>query len=99
MGSKYAVTVVSKGIKVGIFSKSYAHGLKDAFGIPLKIGDAFASLWVAAFALTTLDTATRLARFTLQEIVEPLKGSSIHSILSNKWIASIIPASIGVWMA
>ncbi|MCD6492528.1 MAG: carbon starvation protein A [Archaeoglobaceae archaeon] len=98
-GSKYAVTVVSKGIKVGIFSKSYAHGLKDAFGIPLKIGDAFASLWVAAFALTTLDTATRLARFTLQEIVEPLKGSSIHSILSNKWIASIIPASIGVWMA
>jgi len=65
----------------------------------LKIGDAFASLWVTAFALTSLDTATRLARFTLQEIVEPLRGSSIHSILRNRWIASIIPAVIGVWMA
>ncbi len=98
-GTSYAVMAVKKVGKVGIFSKSYAHGLKEAFGIPIKIGNTFASLWVAAFALTTLDTATRLARFTLQEILEPLKGSSVQRVLSNRWIASLIPALIGAWMA
>ncbi len=95
-GNIYAVTVAKKVGKVGIFTKSYAYGLKDAFGIPVGIGNAFAGLWVAAFALTTLDTATRLARFTLQEIFDPLKAGSIFG---NRWVASLIPAAVGAWMA
>jgi carbon starvation protein len=85
--------------KVGVFSKSYAYGLKDAFGIPLKVGIIFAGLWVAAFALTTLDTATRLARFAFQEIISPLEGSGLYSFLGNRFVASFIPAIIGGWMA
>jgi len=98
-GTAYVIAATKQVGKVGIFTKSYAYGLQDAFGIPEKLGNSFAGLWVAAFALTTLDTATRLARFTFQEIVEPLRGSSLYSILSNRWFASFIPAAIGAWMA
>jgi carbon starvation protein len=98
-GASYAIAATKQVGKVGIFTKSYAYGLQDAFGIPVKLGNSFASLWVAAFALTTLDTATRLARFTFQEILEPLRGSSLYRILSNRWIASLVPAAIGAWMA
>ena len=96
-GTAYAIAAVKQVGKVGIFTKSYAHGLFDALGIPIKFGNSFASLWVAAFALTTLDTATRLARFAFQEIISPF--GSARNVLGNRWIASLIPAAIGGWMA
>ena len=95
-GSQYAIQVVKHKIKVGIFAKSYAYGLEDAFGIPFKTGAVFASLWVSAFALTTLDTATRLGRFAWQEIMDIIHGPEI---LKNKWIASIILVIFGIYMA
>ncbi|ASA77696.1 carbon starvation protein A [Thermococcus sp. 5-4] len=95
-GQQYAIQVVKHGIKVGIFAKSYAYGLQDAFGIPFKTGAVFASLWVSAFALTTLDTATRLGRFAWQEIMEMVHGPEM---LKNKWIASIILVAFGIYMA
>ncbi len=39
-------------------------------GIPHATAMAFAALAVSAFALTSLDTATRVARFTLEELLE-----------------------------
>ncbi len=48
----------------------FAHSLgsmMETFGISYDAGKTFASLAVSAFALTSLDTATRLARFALQE--------------------------------
>ncbi|ALM74314.1 carbon starvation CstA family protein [Thermococcus barophilus] len=95
-GAQYAIQVVKHGIKVGIFAKSYAYGLQDAFGIPFKTGAVFASLWVSAFALTTLDTATRLGRFAWQEIMDMVHGPEI---LKNRWIASIILAVLGIAFA
>jgi carbon starvation protein len=55
-----------KGNPIAIFS----HGLgtmMTRFGIDYEAGRTFASLAVSAFALTSLDTATRLARFAMQE--------------------------------
>ena len=49
----------------------FAHGIGsclNAFHIPHKLGHTFATLAVSAFALTTLDTGTRLCRFCLQEL-------------------------------
>jgi len=40
----------------------------SVFGIPEKIGASFGLLALSAFILTTLDTATRLARYIFQEI-------------------------------
>ena len=100
-GAQYAIQVVKHGLKVGIFAKSYAYGLQDAFGIPFKTGAVFASLWVSAFALTTLDTATRLGRFAWQEVVGMFMDTSegTGKILSNKWLASFVLALLGMWLA
>ncbi|GAB6101711.1 carbon starvation protein A [Thermococcus atlanticus] len=95
-GTQYAIQVVKHGIKVGIFAKSYALGVHNAFGFSTEGAALFASLWVAAFALTTLDTATRLGRFAWQEIIEMISGPDV---LKNKWIASIILVVFGIYMA
>ncbi|ASJ12743.1 carbon starvation CstA family protein [Thermococcus thioreducens] len=99
--SIYAPKVAGEIGKVGIFAKSYAYGLQDAFGIPFKTGAVFASLWVSAFALTTLDTATRLGRFAWQEVVGMLMDTSegIGKAISNKWLASFVLALVGMWLA
>lgn len=60
-------------------SSLFASGLAtfgSCLGIPQKFGAVFVSLSVSAFLLTSLDTATRLARFTLQELCSPRKAST-----------------------
>ena len=100
-GTQYAIQVVKHGLKVGIFAKSYAYGLQDALGIPFKTGAVFASLWVSAFALTTLDTATRLGRFAWQEVVGMFMDTKegTGKLLANKWLASVVLAGLGVLLA
>jgi len=58
-------------------------------------------MWVASFAMTTLDTTNRLARYTLTEICEPLKESLpfVFQFITNRWTASLIPAAIGIGLA
>ncbi len=97
----YAHLVAKKIGKVTIFAKSYGYALNNAFGISTKIGTTFASLWVAAFALTTLDTATRLGRYAWQEIFGMFADTSkgFFKGITNKWVASIILAVFGVALA
>ena len=57
----------------------FAHGIGSclsAMRIPHKLGHTFATLAVSAFALTTLDTGTRLCRFCLQELLTFRKKTS-----------------------
>ena len=60
-----------------------------------------ASMWVSAFAMTTLDTSNRLARYVIQEMSEPLekKSPKLNLIISNRWFASTIPALAGALLA
>jgi len=55
---------------VDLFSRGVA-AITAKIGIPLETGMVFVSLSLAAFLITTLDTATRLARFTWQELFLP----------------------------
>ncbi len=100
-GSTYAHLVASKVGKVTIFAKSYGYALNNALGINTAVGTTFASLWVAAFALTTLDTATRLGRYAWQEVFGMFTDTSegFFKWITNKWIASIILAVFGVALA
>jgi len=70
----------------------------NAFGLPMEVGVPFIALAISAFALTSLDTATRLARFVFQEFftmaAEEEKGK-ISKTLSNKYIATTISVGIG----
>jgi carbon starvation protein len=43
-------------------------------GLPAQAATSFVALAVSAFALTSLDTATRLSRFAFQEFFEPRRG-------------------------
>jgi len=69
--------------------------------IPTKVVKIIAGLWISAFALTTLDTTNRLARYCLVEVMAPLKNTAeaAYGILTNRWIASLIPASVGIYLA
>jgi carbon starvation protein len=50
------------------------------FGIPEKYGNSFGILALSTFILTTLDTATRLARYIFQEFFNMQgKGGSLYS--------------------
>lgn len=43
------------------------------FGIPTETAEVFFSLAIAAFLMTSVDTATRLARFIFEELVQAVK--------------------------
>ncbi|NJE07374.1 carbon starvation protein A [Thermococcus sp. M39] len=91
---------ITKG-GLGTFIAGYAQGLADFYGIDVTLGKTFATLWVSAFALTSLDTATRLGRFAWQEVFGMVVDTSqgIYKTITNKWIASFIIASLGVYLA
>ncbi len=64
--------------KVGAFVDGGANFL-SAIAIPLEMGTGIIAVLVACFAATTLDTATRLQRYVIQELagtlnIKPLKN-------------------------
>jgi len=97
----YIPAMKAAGGPVGIFAKSYATVVNSVLGIPKAFMLILAAMWVASFAMTTLDTTNRLARYTFAEIFEPLKESAkgIYDLFTNKWVASIIPAALGIGLA
>ncbi len=72
-------------------------GFISKLGIPMKIGIVFAAMAVAEFALTSLDTATRLGRFTFQEFFSSDNPNSVQKFLTNRFAATfftILPGGI-----
>ncbi|HPL63275.1 MAG TPA: carbon starvation protein A [Syntrophales bacterium] len=69
--------------------------------IPAKIVKVIAGLWISAFALTTLDTTNRIARYCLVEMLAPVKNAAggLYNIVTNRWIASLVPAMLGIYLA
>jgi carbon starvation protein len=64
----YADYSALSGNPILLFSQGIGNFLSK-LRLPMSIGVTFATLAVSAFALTTLDTATRLSRFSLQELL------------------------------
>ncbi|MCF7885278.1 MAG: carbon starvation protein A [Candidatus Marinimicrobia bacterium] len=100
---KYTSSMMTHYPKAEMFTNSYTAMVKSTFlrFIPRKIITVLAGMWVASFALTTLDTTNRLARYTIAEMARPLKKNmhKLYSFLTDKWIASVIPAALGMWLA
>ncbi len=84
----------------GVFSQGIGNFL-TSIGIPLAVGVVFGGLVLAAFALTTLDTATRLCRFMLVELTEKEEGkpSAIVTFITNRWVAGAIGVILAAWLA
>ncbi len=69
----------------------------SSFGLKAEVGTSFTALAISAFALTSLDTATRLARFIFQEAFNT-KGkaqSKSAKILTNRFVATGITVVVG----
>jgi len=97
----YLAAAKSLGGPVGIFAKSYGAVTSSILGLPKTFMAILGAMWVASFAMTTLDTTNRLARYTFAEILEPIRESmpGPYAFFTNRWVASTIPAFIGVALA
>jgi carbon starvation protein len=80
--------------KVGAFIEGGANFL-SAIGIPLKLGIGIIAVLVASFAATTLDSATRLQRYVIQELGTTCKIKP----LCNKYIATGLAVGLAAAVA
>lgn len=80
---------------VSLFSTGLG-GMISSLGIPEEFAVGFLALTVSAFALTTLDTCTRLARFTLQEYFEDLPQPAAQLISKNRYLSTGIVVVLSI---
>ena len=82
------------GEKIGAFVEGGGNFL-SALGMRLELGIGIIAVLVACFAATTLDTATRLHRYVIQELAATLRIKP----LTNKYAATALAVTLGGAMA
>ena len=71
-----------------IFSNGLATFM-NKFGLPMEIGRIFVTLTFSAFALTSLDTATRIGRYIFQEMFDDA-SEPVKKFFGNIYTSTII---------
>ncbi len=81
---------------VSVFSTGVANfmGNIPLLGLEFEATKSFIALGVAAFALTTLDTSTRLARYSFQEYFERSKSQNQSILSKNRYSGTSITVVI-----
>ncbi len=85
----------SLGRQIGVFITGAAHFIERVGIADHRLATAFVAVVVVSFALTTLDSATRLLRFNISEIGETLK----LPILDNRFVASALAVGVIAFFA
>ena len=85
----------SLGTQVGVFITGAAHFIEELGVADHRLATAFIAVVVVSFALTTLDSATRLLRFNIAEIGETLR----LRILDNRFVSSILAVLVIAFFA
>lgn len=69
--------------------------------IPAAVVKLTAGLWVASFAVTTMDTANRIGRYCIEELTKGRRRRApwMRTILSHRFLTSLIPAALGILFA
>ena len=70
----------------------------SSLGISENLAITFVALTISAFALTTLDTCTRLARFTFQEYFENIESPKVQKVSQNRFVATSVVIVLSVLM-
>ncbi|HWR60300.1 MAG TPA: carbon starvation protein A, partial [Clostridia bacterium] len=83
--------VGATGTPAQIFANGVAEFMSK-FGIPISVGSVFVILAFSAFALTSLDTATRIGRYIFQEMTTKADGTKTP--LSNMYISTTITVGL-----
>jgi carbon starvation protein len=63
--------------------------LFSSLGLPVKYGSAFVVVFIVSFANTTLDSATRIQRISLQEIFTG-RDQTIRKPMNNRYLATAL---------
>lgn len=89
--------VVSTGTPASRFALGVATFM-NSFGVPMGIGTTFVTLAFASFALTSLDSATRIGRYLLQELGEykTADGRVVKTFLTNPYLATGITVAVSL---
>ncbi|MGI5864496.1 MAG: carbon starvation protein A [Myxococcales bacterium] len=103
-GDRYQSFMVQGGAgPVAAFSVGLGE-LIAALGLPAKTMSNFVALAVSAFALTSLDTATRLSRFAFQEFFEPRRAAGEPErqsplLARNRFVGTAISVALAAALA
>ncbi len=92
--SEYFDRLTAEG-PVALFSTGLG-GMISSLGVSEPFAIGFVALTVSAFALTTLDTCTRLARFTLQEYFEDMPQPAAQVVAKNRYISTTVVVILSV---
>lgn len=93
IGADKLSALLASGGPVNVFSSGLGEFM-TSFGLPLATGTSFTALAISAFALTSLDTATRLARFIFQEFFDS-NAEAGESIVTNRYVSTLITVAFG----
>lgn len=105
VGMLFKDGAMPSGTPTQVFATGIATMLSGIAGDGVyNVAYAIIILSVSAFCLTSLDTATRLARYMLQEMFvseddDPAKYTSVQKFFSNQYVATLITVIIGGVMA
>ena len=80
---------------VALFSNGIG-GMIATLGLSETFAVGFVALTVSAFALTTLDTCTRLARFTLQEYFEDIPQPVAQTLANNRYLSTVVVVILSI---
>jgi carbon starvation protein len=88
--------LITKG-PVPAFSLGVARFINaiPVLNISIPMAQTFTALAVSAFALTSLDTATRLARFMFQEYFENKENEKKSVFITNRYVSTAITVAFG----
>ncbi len=93
------------GSKISPFVQGSAN-MMESIGVPLQLGITLMGVFVASFAATTLDSATRLQRYVIAELATGARSSGqggvnrpIRGLIANRFGATSIAVVTGLLLA
>jgi carbon starvation protein len=86
-----AYVIGAKGTPAQVFASGVAEFMSK-FGIAIPVGKVFVILAFSAFALTSLDTATRIGRYMFQEMTTRADGTKLPG--NNMYVATAITVGL-----
>jgi carbon starvation protein len=85
---EYSSRLLAEG-PVSLFASGLG-GIISSLGLPADLTVTFVALAVSSFALTTLDTCTRLGRFVVQEYCEEGSATPSRILSKNRYLATTL---------
>ena len=101
VGGDKLADLLQHGGPVNVFADGVGTFM-TTLGFPFGIAKAFVALTISAFAMTTLDTATRLGRFIFQELfskTDEKTGEPVGNVLTNPYVATLITVVLAGYMS